>query len=69
MVEQDSPYELIWPRAKLCKMYIKIINKNNYRWLWYEQGMVMTGGYDSTREGDKEGSKGLPIPNNSSISL
>jgi hypothetical protein len=33
----DSLYKLIWKRAKLCKMYIKIINKNNNRWLWYKQ--------------------------------
>jgi hypothetical protein len=29
----------------------------------------MMMGYDSTREGAKEGSKGLPIPNDSYISL
>jgi hypothetical protein len=31
------------------------------------KGMVMTGDYDSTREGVEEGFKGLPISINSSI--
>jgi hypothetical protein len=37
-----------------------MINKNNNSWLQYEQD-GNNGGYDSTREGAKEGFKGLPI--------
>jgi hypothetical protein len=32
----NSPYRLIWLRAKICKMYIEMINKNSNRWLQYK---------------------------------
>jgi hypothetical protein len=49
-------------------MYIKTINKIIIV-ACGTSGMILTGGYDCTREEAKEGSKGLPIPNNSSFSL
>ena len=66
MVERDNPYELIGPRYVKCtlKLLIKIIIIG-----CGTNGIVTTRSCDSTKDWAQEGSEGLPIPNNPSISL
>jgi len=61
MFGEKSPHGLIWMRDNILFCTLKLSNKNNNHWPWYKHDGNDMGGYNSIREGVKEGLKGLLI--------